>query len=99
MPYRRSIAAGVPVDRVLREGEDPAQAYESADSEADQLDLLREGLSRLDARSRDIVKRRWLDPDSKITLQELADEYGVSAERIRQIEANALKKMKMLFAA
>ena len=44
-------------------------------------------------------KRRWLDPDSKVTLQELADEYGVSAERIRQVEANALKKMKALFAA
>lgn len=88
-----------PVAYLMMEGEDPAQAYESADSEADQLDLLREGLSRLDARSRDIVKRRWLDADSKITLQELADEYGVSAERIRQIEANALKKMKALFAA
>jgi RNA polymerase sigma-32 factor len=92
-------APPAPVAYLMAEGEDPAQAYESADSEADQLDLLREGLSRLDARSRDIVKRRWLDPDSKITLQELADEYGVSAERIRQIEANALKKMKALFAA
>jgi RNA polymerase sigma-32 factor len=48
---------------------------------------------------RDIIKRRWLDADSKVTLQELADEYGVSAERIRQVEANALKKMKALFAA
>jgi RNA polymerase sigma-32 factor len=53
----------------------------------------------LDARSRDIIRRRWLDDDSKATLQELADEYGVSAERIRQVEANALKKMKALFAA
>ena len=88
-----------PVAYLMMEGEDPAQAYESADSEADQLDLLREGLSRLDARSRDIVKRRWLDPESKITLQELADEYGVSAERIRQIEANAMKKMRALFVA
>lgn len=51
-------------------------------------------------RSRDIVKRCWLDDDSKITLQELTDEYGVSAERIRQIEAHALKKkMQALFAA
>jgi RNA polymerase sigma-32 factor len=79
--------------------EDPSQAYERADSEDHQLELLREGLSGLDARSRDIIKRRWLDADSKITLQELADEYGVSAERIRQVEANALKKMKALFAA
>ncbi|MBB1473459.1 RNA polymerase sigma factor RpoH [Luteimonas sp. MC1782] len=79
--------------------DDPSQAYERQDSEDNQLALLREGLGRLDARSRDIVKRRWLDDDSKVTLQELADEYGVSAERIRQVEANALKKMKALFAA
>jgi len=92
-------APPAPAAYLMAEGEDPAQAYEAADSEADQLGLLREGLARLDARSRDIVKRRWLDPDSKITLQELADEYGVSAERIRQIEANALKKMKAVFAA
>ena len=88
-----------PVAYLMAEGQDPAQTYESADSESDQLELLRTGLSKLDARSRDIIKRRWLDADSKITLQELADEYGVSAERIRQIEANALKKMKALFAA
>ena len=78
---------------------DPSAAYEQRDSEDHQLRLLREGLAGLDARSRDIIKRRWLDADSKLTLQELADEYGVSAERIRQIEANALKKMKALFAA
>ncbi len=79
--------------------EDPSEAYERMDSEDHQLQLLREGLSRLDERSRDIIRRRWLDADSKVTLQELADEYGVSAERIRQVEANALKKMKALFAA
>ncbi|MBX9400670.1 RNA polymerase sigma factor RpoH [Lysobacter sp. BMK333-48F3] len=79
--------------------EDPSQSYEREDEEDNQLALLREGLAGLDARSRDIVKRRWLDADSKITLQELADEYGVSAERIRQIEANALKKMRGLFSA
>ena len=84
---------------LVAEDEDPSEAYERADSEADQMELLREGLRRLDDRSRDIVKRRWLEPDSKVTLQELADEYGVSAERIRQVEANALKKMKALFAA
>ena len=60
---------------------------------------MREGLARLDARSRDIIRRRWLDDDNKVTLQELADEYGVSAERIRQIEANAMKKMKALLVA
>ena len=60
---------------------------------------MREGLANLDDRSRDIIKRRWLDGESKVTLQELADEYGISAERVRQVEANALKKMKALFAA
>jgi len=88
-----------PAAYLVAPAEDPSQAYERADSEDHQLELLREGLSQLDARSRDIIKRRWLDADSKITLQELADEYGVSAERIRQVEANALKKMKALFAA
>jgi RNA polymerase sigma-32 factor len=78
---------------------DPAEAYEQSSSEDDQLELLREGLSRLDERSRDIIRRRWLDDGNKTTLQDLANEYGVSAERIRQIEANALRKMKALFVA
>ena len=88
-----------PAAYLMTHEEDPSQAYERADSEDHQLQLLREGMRRLDDRSRDIVKRRWLDADTKVTLQELADEYGVSAERIRQVEANALKKMKVLFAA
>ncbi len=92
-------APPAPAAYLMAHEEDPSQAYERIDSEDNQLDLLREGLGRLDARSRDIIKRRWLDADSKITLQELADEYGVSAERIRQVEANALKKMKALFVA
>ncbi|MCD7100221.1 RNA polymerase sigma factor RpoH [Stenotrophomonas sp. MMGLT7] len=88
-----------PAAYLVADQEDPSQAYERADSEDNQLQLLREGLAELDARSRDIIRRRWLDSESKVTLQELADEYGVSAERIRQIEANALKKMKALFVA
>ncbi len=88
-----------PAAYLVAPAEDPSQAYERADSEENQLELLREGLANLDARSRDIIRRRWLDGDNKVTLQELADEYGVSAERIRQVEANALKKMKALFAA
>ena len=79
--------------------EDPSQIYEREDSEDSQIALLHEGLAELDERSRDIVARRWLGNENKVTLQELADEYGVSAERIRQIEANALKKMRALFAA
>ena len=60
---------------------------------------LKTALASLDDRSRTIVQRRWLTEGDSATLHELAAEYGVSAERIRQIEANALKKMKALFAA
>jgi RNA polymerase sigma-32 factor len=92
-------APPAPASFLVAHDEDPATAYASSSSEADELEVLRDGMAKLDARSRDIIRRRWLDEDSKVTLQELADEYGVSAERIRQIEANALKKMKALFAA
>jgi RNA polymerase sigma-32 factor len=92
-------APPAPAAYLIAHEQDPALAYETADSAADRLELLREGLKSLDARARDIIRRRWLDADSKVTLQELADEYGVSAERIRQVEANALKKMRALFAA
>ena len=78
---------------------DPAVAFERDDRQDHRLEMLREGLSELDDRSRDIIQRRWLNPDSKDTLQELADDYGVSAERIRQVEANALKKMRAMIAA
>ena len=92
-------APPAPAAYLVTPEEDPSQAYERADHEESQLQLLRDGLRTLDDRSRDIIRRRWLDADNKVTLQELADEYGVSAERIRQVEANALKKMKALFAA
>jgi len=88
-----------PAAYLIDSSDDPSLAYERADSEDNQLELLRDGLAELDVRSRDIIKRRWLDDENKATLQELADEYGVSAERVRQIEANALKKMKALFTA
>jgi RNA polymerase sigma-32 factor len=54
---------------------------------------LENGLAQLDERSQDILRKRWL-ADKKVTLQELAKFYGVSAERIRQVESNALKKLK-----
>jgi RNA polymerase sigma-32 factor len=92
-------APPAPMAYLQAQGADPSLVYAHDDDEHNQLDLLKEGLKKLDVRSRDIIRRRWLDSDSKITLQELANEYGVSAERIRQIEANALKKMKALFVA
>ncbi len=78
---------------------DPYGMVEAESEEETSLDTLHRGLVKLDDRSRDIIQRRWLKDDSKATLQELADEYGVSAERIRQIEANAMKKMRALFLA
>lgn len=72
---------------------DPAMVVESADYVAHEENQLSEALSSLDARSRDIVARRWLS-EPKATLHELADEYGVSAERIRQLESNAMKKLR-----
>jgi len=92
-------APPAPMAYLVAPDADPAQAYAREDEESSQLDTLREGLAQLDARSRDIIRRRWLDDEHKVTLQELADEYGVSAERIRQIEANAMKKMKALLVA
>ncbi|WP_345293828.1 RNA polymerase sigma factor RpoH [Luteimonas vadosa] len=92
-------APPAPAAYLMTHDEDPSESYERIDHEDSQLQLLHEGLAKLDERSRDIVARRWLDASNKVTLQELADEYGVSAERIRQVEANALKKMKALFVA
>ena len=71
---------------------------ELEDSAKDSEGRLQAALAELDERSRNIVAQRWL-AESKATLHELADEYGVSAERIRQLEANAMKKLKTALAA
>jgi len=73
---------------------DPAIAVERAEWEDASTVRLKHALATLDDRSRAIVERRWLRDEDKATLHELAAEYSVSAERIRQIEANALKKLK-----
>jgi RNA polymerase sigma-32 factor len=77
---------------------DPAHAVEQDNAESNDHDRLTAALAKLDERSRMILSRRWL-ADSKATLHELAAEYGVSAERIRQIEANAIGKLKKQLAA
>jgi RNA polymerase sigma-32 factor len=77
---------------------EPSVQIEQADSAAFQREGLYAALESLDERSRDILQRRWL-AESKETLHELADEYGVSAERIRQIEAAALKKLRTTLVA
>ena len=86
---------GAPASYLPSPGADPAELVADADWEQNSFDALGTALADLDERSRDILRRRWLD-DEKVTLQELADEYGVSAERIRQIEAAAMKKLRGL---
>ena len=77
---------------------DPADIVADEDAASDQLSRLGGALGDLDERSRDIVMQRWLS-ENKSTLHELADQYGVSAERIRQLEANAMKKLRTAMAA
>ena len=72
---------------------DPAEFVESHDSETDNNLRLKNAIKSLDERSQVILQRRWLD-DKKKTLHELADEFGVSAERIRQLEKNAMVALK-----
>jgi len=77
---------------------DPAIEVEREEWQADSSDRLSIALEKLDERSRNILKRRWMT-DDKATLHELADQYGISAERVRQVETNAISKLKGLMAA
>jgi len=77
---------------------DPAVEVEREEWEEDSSERLSVALEKLDERSRSILKRRWMTED-KATLHELADEYGISAERVRQVETNAINKLKGLMAA
>ncbi|MGP4845347.1 RNA polymerase sigma factor RpoH [Marinobacter sp. 1Y8] len=73
---------------------DPAVQLENTDWTEDSNSRLLTAMSSLDDRSQDILRERWLT-ESKSTLHELADKYGVSAERIRQLEKNAMKKIRL----
>ena len=77
---------------------EPVHLLVRAETEHLQAEGLRRALAKLDARSRRIIEARWLVDKDAATLQELADEYGVSAERIRQIEGKALKSMRSQMA-
>jgi RNA polymerase sigma-32 factor len=79
----------------LTDSEDePAHILERKQSEQGRTEGLKRALGKLDPRSRRIIEARWLKETNPATLQELADEYGVSAERIRQIESKAIKTMR-----
>ena len=78
---------------------DLAAVYENSNWDNHAEHRLSYALQGLDERSQQIIRARWLDEDNKLTLQELADRYGVSAERVRQLEKNALKKLKDVLEA
>jgi RNA polymerase sigma-32 factor len=84
-----------PVAYLASNEPDPAAAVEAEDWEAQTNLRLTESLGSLDARTQDIIQRRWLN-DDKATLHELGAEHGISAERVRQIEAAAMKKLRGL---
>ena len=78
--------------------DEPVQILVKEESARNRSTGLRSAMAKLDDRSRRIIEARWLKEEDPATLQELADEYGVSAERIRQIESKALKTMRAQMA-
>ncbi|MEJ2762009.1 MAG: RNA polymerase sigma factor RpoH [Gammaproteobacteria bacterium] len=91
-------AVFAPVGYLENLGPGPEEEAETAQTEDLEQQRLRQALAALDDRSREIIRRRWL-ADNKTTLQELAGEFGVSAERIRQLEKAAMAKMHSAIAA
>jgi len=76
-----------------------ADGIEDDNWDSHATDKLSDAMMGLDERSQQIIRARWLDEDNKSTLQELADRYGVSAERVRQLEKNAMKKLRIAIEA
>ncbi len=91
-------SATAPMHFLASAAPDPADLVADEHMQQDASLRLSSGLAGLDERSRDILQQRWLS-DDKSTLHELAAEYGVSAERIRQLEKNAMKKLKLAITA
>ena len=85
-----------PIAWLADESAEPAEVLENLEVERLHDTGLKSALASLDERSRAIVQRRWLEEEQPATLHELAAEYGVSAERIRQIEVKAMQKMRAL---
>ncbi|GAA0208732.1 RNA polymerase sigma factor RpoH [Kangiella japonica] len=86
-------AAYAPVHFLEASDADPADAVEQQQWQGQREERLMYALKALDDRSQDILQQRWLS-DKKATLHELADKYGISAERIRQLEKNAMNKIR-----
>ena len=90
--------AVTPIAYLADPDEEPAEILERRETASNRSKGLRTAMAQLDDRSRRIIEARWLKEEDPATLQELADEYGVSAERIRQIESKALKTMRAQMA-
>ena len=88
-----------PIAYLADSDDEPVEVLEKAETARNRSTGLRNAMAKLDDRSRRIIEARWLKEEDPATLQELADEYGVSAERIRQIESKALKSMRGQMAA
>jgi len=95
----RDGAAMAPMLYLQDKSSDFAESIEEDNWDRDATDKLTYAMEGLDERSQDIIRARWLDDDNKTTLQELADKYGVSAERVRQLEKNAMKKLRLAIEA
>lgn len=87
-----------PIAYLQAPNSEPSEFLSNLEQETNQLEGLENALASLDERSRDIVQARWLNEDASSTLHDLADKYGVSAERIRQIEQKAMEKIKALMS-
>ena len=87
-----------PIDWLADHDNEPTRQIERKAHYTLQTEGLQNALAKLDDRSRRIVETRWLQDDGGMTLHELAAEYGVSAERIRQIEAKAMQKLRTFLA-
>ena len=83
-----------PIAYLTDSEDEPVQILERAETARNRSTGLQRAMAKLDDRSRRIIEARWLKEQDPATLQELADEYGVSAERIRQIESKAIKSMR-----
>tara|TARA_B100000405_G_scaffold267123_1_gene204857 strand:+ start:7 stop:900 length:894 start_codon:yes stop_codon:yes gene_type:complete len=91
-------ASYAPSQYLQDEDADPADIFENESLSEENTSQLYEAINQLDDRSRDILQDRWL-ADEKLTLHDLAEKYEISAERVRQIEKNAMKKVKQSIAS
>ncbi|MBK1672688.1 RNA polymerase sigma factor RpoH [Ectothiorhodospira shaposhnikovii] len=97
-PEDEGTYTAAPADVLMDQEGDPAMLMERSDWDSYHQSRLQAALAALDERSRAILARRWL-AEEKATLHELAAEYGVSAERIRQLENNSIRKLRQAMAA